>query len=314
MSLHENVKRLGKRAVWTVAPGLYGRLSKKKGAQMSIGIFRGDSPFTLAPHPEVTNPVLTKEHVTDLPAAFVADPFMIRHEDRWLMFFEVFSRIDYRGSIGLATSPDGLRWVYDRIVLKQPFHLAYPQVFQSGGDFFMVPDTPGQGIRLYRAEPFPHRWRYVRTLVDGPCWCDPTVFTHDDRWWMLVASSEAKDLGYSLRLLCSDSLEGQWREHAASPIRTNSLIGTRPSGRVLAIGGRLVRFAQDCSPHYGSAVRAWNITTLTESLFGESEAASTKVLQGSGAGWNADGMHHVDAHLGSDGAWLACVDGWRWSE
>ena len=31
--------------------------------------------------------------------------------------------------------------------------------------------------------------------------------------------------------------------------------------------------------------------------------------EATGNGWNAAGMHHVDAHQQPDGKWLACVDG-----
>ena len=32
-------------------------------------------------------------------------------------------------------------------------------------------------------------------------------------------------------------------------------------------------------------------------------------MQGSGQGWNATGMHHLDAWQLDDGVWLAAVDG-----
>ena len=55
----------------------------------SIGIYRGASLQTLAPHLGARNPVLTRHEVTDIPAAFVADPFIVRDGAQWLMFIEV---------------------------------------------------------------------------------------------------------------------------------------------------------------------------------------------------------------------------------
>src|SRR5262249_62359225 len=55
----------------------------------SIGIYTGKSPFALRPPAGVVNPVLTAQHVTDVRARYVADPFMLRHESSWYMFFEV---------------------------------------------------------------------------------------------------------------------------------------------------------------------------------------------------------------------------------
>ena len=75
---------------------------------------------------------------------------------------------------------------------------------------------------------------------------------------------------------------------------------------------KLVRFAQDCRPVYGSQVRAFEIVELTTTKYKDRELEASPVL---GAGiweWNKSGMHHIDAHLTSDGKWIACVDGFRW--
>src|SRR5438067_9289900 len=58
----------------------------------SIGIYTGASPLDLAPDPRIPNPVLTRDHVTDVPASFVADPFLARDGDRWHLFFELLNR------------------------------------------------------------------------------------------------------------------------------------------------------------------------------------------------------------------------------
>src|SRR6185295_15737975 len=84
--------------------------------EWSIGIYFGRSPLDLFPPENVHNPILTANDVTDVRAGFVADPFMIRFEDTWHMFFEVKNRESRRGEIGLATSKDGIQWSYEQIV------------------------------------------------------------------------------------------------------------------------------------------------------------------------------------------------------
>ena len=56
----------------------------------SIGIYAGESPIRLVPAPGVLNPVLTAHDVSDWAASCVADPFMLRVDGTWHMFFEVF--------------------------------------------------------------------------------------------------------------------------------------------------------------------------------------------------------------------------------
>ncbi|HET9363828.1 MAG TPA: hypothetical protein VFP71_02460, partial [Candidatus Angelobacter sp.] len=52
----------------------------------SIGIYAGKSPLQLSP--AARNPVISAGDVSDVSARFVADPFMLRVDGLWHMFFE----------------------------------------------------------------------------------------------------------------------------------------------------------------------------------------------------------------------------------
>src|SRR5215813_13238117 len=126
----------------------------------SIGIYGGRSPLQLAP--AGSNPVISAASVTDISARFVADPFMLKVDGLWHMFFEVLNNENDRGEIALATSRDGHTWQYGRIVMKEPFHLSYPHVFRWQDDFYMIPEALGaSAVRLYRAASFPGEWVHV---------------------------------------------------------------------------------------------------------------------------------------------------------
>jgi hypothetical protein len=73
----------------------------------------------------------------------------------------------------------------------------------------------------------------------------------------------------------------------------------------------LVRFAQDCSQHYGQRVLAFEITELTPERYAERPYGAASVLTPQRAGWNARGMHTLDLHHMQNGNWLALVDGYR---
>jgi hypothetical protein len=277
------------------------------GSRWSIAICCGPSPLALAVDGRADNPVLTAACVGDVQASFVADPFMHWDGSGWSMFFEVLDRARGRGCIGLATSPDALRWRYERVVLAEPFHLSYPFVFDHGGERFMVPETfEAAQVRLYRAARFPYEWTLDTVLLDRTVAVDASLLFHEGRWWMFgCASPKRHDV---LRLWSAAGLRGPWREHPASPIVSgNARIG-RPAGRPVAHAGRLYRFAQDCSREYGSCVRALEITRLTAAEYEEREASAAPVLAGGAAAWNARRMHHLDAHAFGSG-WIACVDG-----
>ena len=273
----------------------------------SIGIYGGSSPFVLSPQPEIINPVLSHEDVSDVPAAFVADPFMLKVDGRWYMFFEVLNSRSGKGEIGLAVSHDGLSWDYRQIVLDESFHLSYPYVFAWRGEYYMIPETLQPGaVRLYQGDPFPDRWALKQTLVEGD-FADPSIFRFHDRWWLFACTTPYQH--DTLRLYFADRLLGPWVEHPRSPIVEGNARIARPGGRVLVFDDRIVRFTQDCYPTYGSQVRAFEISILTPTDYREQEAMESPILKGSGTGWNRFGMHNVDLHRLGKRRWLACVDG-----
>ncbi len=273
----------------------------------SIGIYTGDSPFQLQPPPDHRNPVLTCDAVSDIPAKFVADPFLVRGENVWYMFFEVLNRQTDKGEIALAVSDNGFDWRYQQRVLAEPFHLSYPYVFKWRGVYYMIPETLKAGaVRLYRAKTFPTRWSYTGALLQG-AWADPSIFRFADKWWMFACSPPYQH--DTLWLFFADDLRGPWLKHPASPIIARDKHRARPAGRVLVFDNRIVRFAQDCMQRYGSHVRAFEISELTTTRYVEREHENSPVLTAGADDWNRLAMHHVDAHLMPDGSWIACVDG-----
>jgi len=278
----------------------------KKSARWSIGIYTGTSPVDLRSPASLVNPVLTAEHVKDVPATFVADPFMLKHNSEWYMFFEVLNSYTDQGNIAFATSEDALSWVYRGVVLHEPFHLSYPYIFRAGQDFYMIPESyQAASVRLYKALDFPTQWVFVKTLLAGQPYVDPSVFQYREHWWMFTANL-AND---TLRLHYSPRLEGPWTEHPASPIVNGDPHIARPGGRVLTAGRQILRYAQDDHPKYGHQVWAFEITELSTTSYQERRVSEVPVVKASGTGWNGNRMHHVDAHQIAENEWIACVDG-----
>jgi hypothetical protein len=273
----------------------------------SIGIYIGESPSHLLPAAGLNNPVLSRSDVSDVPASFLADPFMIRAGDLWHMFFEVKNILTGKGEIGLAQSLDGFAWRYRQIVLAEAFHLSYPYVFACEGEYYMIPETlQANQIRLYKAVSFPTAWTPVADLVEGQ-FADPSIFRLNGRWWLFACSRPFQH--DALRLYSADSLFGPWAEHPQSPIIESDPRTARPAGRVVKSHESVIRYAQDCYPKYGTQVRAFEICELTRTTYQERESDESPVLTPGKSGWNGMGMHHIDAHLNSDGKWIACVDG-----
>jgi hypothetical protein len=279
--------------------------------EWSIGLLRGISPTDLDAFPGVVNPILTRLDVSEVNAEFVADPFLIRSGSAWHVFFEVWDGLAARGKIGLATSSDGHSWVYQGIVLNEPFHLSYPYVFFWEDSYFMIPETHQAGsVRLYRASGFPTQWRYECTLLKDGFFADASPFRWQDLWWMFVETN-AKLASDTLRLFFAERLFGPWREHRRSPV-VKDATRARPAGRIIEWNGALIRFGQDCQGSYGKAVRAFRINKLSPSDYAEQLLHPDPILAKGSEHWNSGGMHHIDIQFcSSTGTFIAVVDGWK---
>lgn len=255
-------------------------------------------------------PSLTHRDVTDVAAAFVADPFLCKDGPYWYLFFEVLNKSGWKGEIGLAVSTDGLQWKYEGIVLREDFHLSYPYVFHEEGYYYMLPEgRAGGALTLYVADQFPWRWRAQGEILQGEDIADASILRLDGTWWLFAACKTAS--GRELRLFSSADLGGAWQEHPKSPISPARPDTVRPGGRIITVGGRLLRFAQGSKPFYGTNVHAIEIRALSSSDYQEEYLGTGPILGPGKALWNSGGMHHVDAQPYSADTWLVCADGWR---
>lgn len=274
----------------------------------SIGLYHGDSPFTLKPIK--SNPIIQASDISDLNADFIADPFMIYHDNCWFLFFETLPENNTnKGVIGCAKSNDMLHWSYHGTVLTEDYHLSYPYIFKYEGEVYMLPETLGaNAVTLYKAEHFPDQWHAVAELLPGQH-ADPSLFYYQDHWWLFTCPTPEKH--DSLKLYFADNLTGPWQAHPDNPIIKQNDRCARPAGRVIKWQNKLYRFAQDCQPRYGTQVRAFEIQLLTPFDYLEEECPNSPILTPSGKGWNGRNMHHIDLHHCDNGIWLACVDGYH---
>jgi hypothetical protein len=199
-----------------------------------------------------------------------ADPFPVYHEGCDLVFFEQEVATDGKGHIAMAELlRDGSLGQVTR-VLESPWHMSYPCVFRSDGEWFMVPESRAAGrVALYRATDFPFKWEHERDLVSGRNLADATLFQREGRWWLLACrvgagQSTNEDLvGFS-----APSLTGQWEPISRMPLISDATAG-RPAGHLIEGTSGLLRPAQDGAKWYGYGLALRMVTRITANSFSE---------------------------------------------
>ncbi len=197
------------------------------------------------------------------PFTFLADPFGL-WRNGWLHVF--VERYDYRtrhGVIECLLLNQDMQITYRRTVLREPWHLSYPYVFEAEGDVWMLPEAHRSGtLTLYRAKSFPDRWEPAAKLpLDVPA-VDPTILHHDGRWWLFYCGSRNKTARLAeLRLASAPSLMGPWTPHPGNPLRI-SREGARPGGTPSSAAGAIILPVQDSTRTYGGALRMLTLQNL----------------------------------------------------
>lgn len=80
----------------------------------SIGVFYTEKLTDLD---KDINLALSAKDITDVNARFVADPFVIKRNNKWYMFFEIYDQDKQKDVIGFASSENGIKWDYKNVIL-----------------------------------------------------------------------------------------------------------------------------------------------------------------------------------------------------
>ncbi|RUT26458.1 formyl transferase [Asaia sp. W19] len=233
----------------------------------------------------------------DMPRAFQfrADPFGVWHDDMLHIFLEIY---DYRDRIGAIEV-----FVYDRaytllrneVVLREPWHLSYPQVIEAEGSYWMLPEAHRSGTQtLYRAERFPDRWVPEATIdLGGEIAVDATLHFQEGLWWLIYTPVEAaKKAPSRLHVAYARTLHGPWTRHHQNPVRIDPS-SARAGGTPVMIDGRLMLPVQDCARTYGGAIRPLWFDELTTKRI-KTRAGAALPITATYAPYN-EGMHTLSA-------------------
>lgn len=216
-----------------------------------------------------------KPYFTKDPSIILADPFLFVHKERLYLFYES-KGFKTPGVIKMINTKDLKTWSKPVTVLKEPFHLSYPFVFEDNGKIYMIPETCADGsVRLYEAEnedlnKFSFRQRILIQPKETEIkmgYSDSSVFKKEGIYF-LMTMLQYSDAINTLELYTADSLTGPYSSHPSSPIIKSQKIG-RDAGGWINYQGRLLRVSQDCVNRYGDNVNVSEILELSPTSYKE---------------------------------------------
>lgn len=272
----------------------------------SIRVFRGQSASQLL---NLSLDQCELIHVVDQPrlrasarhAVTLADPFLFSRNGRLYLFYEL--QTDFGpGEIHAQSMDASGVWLNHGCVLREPFHLSFPNVFSVGSDVYMLPEMSAAGrVVLYKAEQFPERWVPATVLLEAPL-LDPLLLARDGAYLLLGSSPDYRLLAYT-----GESLLQAF--HAAPEhLVSDDMARSRNGGAPIRLGDRWFRPFQNCRERYGAELGLTVIEQMDAKGYRERECIANLLTVPQA--WMADGYHGLST-ADFEGAFYFALDGRR---
>jgi hypothetical protein len=255
---------------------------------LAVARSNGRSPLAFNPAEPGQQPAL----LLPPPGSIWADPFPLLRKGRTYVFHEEMNAHHSMGFISLLELTADLRVRELGPVLKTPYHLSYPHVFEWRGSLFMLPETEqNRTVELHRCVGWPDQWTLEAVLLDDVSAVDATVLEISGEWWMFTTMNPHRDIDWntSLYLFRAPGPLGPWTPHPLNPVKVD-VRNSRSAGRLFWDAGRLFRPSQDCAERYGHALVLNEVLELDANEFRERETRRIA------PGWRPDvvGLHTIN--------------------
>lgn len=198
---------------------------------------------------------------------WAADPFVIRNDGRTYVFAELYDYLRRKGCIGYCELlPDGgqTKW---KAVLKEKYHMSYPQPIEYNGDIYLIPESSfGRVLFAYKAVSFPDKWEKVNVFVTGEGLADMTFVTDENNTY--AVGCNVKDPPDQVLRLYKLAENNRLEESKISPV-VDDASTARPAGRFFRLDEKLYRASQDCNDSYGGKFNILEVDTDFETYYNE---------------------------------------------
>ena len=219
------------------------------------------------------DPILSKSIIIKNPKnSFLADPFVIKYNNKTVIFVEDYSFKTRKGKIS-AYEINSESYKKLGTVIEAEFHLSYPFLIEDKKDLFMVPETyQTKDIRIYRCIEFPLKWKLHKILISDINAVDTNIFKFNNKYWLFtnLDTSNSNDYSSELHIFYADNMESsEWKPHALNPVIFDSK-KARNGGMIYSEKKQAYRvFQKQGFDNYGESIGISRIKTLTENEYEE---------------------------------------------
>ena len=202
-------------------------------------------------HVDVPEDNSEKKEYKMLPVSdryYYADPFVYEDGSNVYLFAEMMDRHRGIGTIAVSELTNGEFGKF-REVLREPFHVSYPNVFKYENSVYMIPESSAnKEIRLYKAVEFPNVWQLEKVVLSGAPYVDTSIVVNGDILTLYTYYIDERNEKHSEKYLLNLSNGNIVKD------KNCILINERPAGNPIKIDNAIIRPLQDCDDYYGKGI------------------------------------------------------------
>lgn len=196
---------------------------------------------------------------------WTADPFVVKENGKYYLFFEMYDRLKRKGLLGCReVSESGFGKMH--VIYESGRHLSYPFIYKKDGVYYIVPESNkiGELFRL-RCVDFPLKWEKEKVLLYEKL-VDTTIFTQNGMDFYI--SQRVSDDNVFDRIDLFYDKNAGIEECSANPVKKD-LKTARCAGKLFEQDGKLIRPSQNCADGYGAGLNFNEVLEISESTFRE---------------------------------------------
>ena len=228
--------------------------------------------FKIGTSDKISTDLSTFQRIIPPHDRFWADPFILKREDKYYIFFEELIYRENKGYICLIEMDEYGNYTEPIKILEQNYHLSYPFLIEDDHELFMIPESKQNNtIELYKCKQFPEKWELEKVLMKNIKAVDTSILFQDNKYWLFcnITNNDTPLAQDELNLFYSDKLiTDKWISHPKNPI-VSDFKRSRPAGKIFKHKNKLYRPAQNGLKHYGYGIAINQIVELTENSYRE---------------------------------------------
>lgn len=200
-----------------------------------------------------------------------ADSFVIYENGCYYIFFEEFDIKQRHGYLCVGRLNQDKNILEDiEIILKEEYHLSFPNVFKEQNKYYMIPEShANNSVDLYEFIEFPYKLKKTKTLLKGN-YADSILLNFNSKWFLFTNKSEENSDLHSrnLSIFISNNLNEEFNEYHQNPVVLDNEFA-RMGGEFIKKDNKLYRVSQDCKTRYGYKINIMEVDILDEMNYEE---------------------------------------------